>query len=68
MDDGIYTQARVSQVYGGTISLVVAATLAVALRLLARKISAAKFWWDDWILVLALVKIQKATLRLLVQD
>lgn len=49
-------ESRSSAVYGGTISLLVAATFAVALRLLARGISAAKYWWDDWILVLALVR------------
>ena len=51
-------ESRASDVYGATISLVVAATFAVALRLIARKISAANYWWDDWTLVLALVRTE----------
>lgn len=58
MATGVDHESRVSDVYGATISLVVAATFAVALRLTARKISAAKYWWDDWILVLALVRTE----------
>lgn len=50
-----YHDSRTAQVYGATIGLVVAATFAVALRLVARRFSAAKYWWDDWMLVLALV-------------
>ena len=56
-----YNQSRVSSVYGGTISLVAAATLAVGLRFVARGMTAAKYWWDDWILVLALVNLSSAT-------
>jgi hypothetical protein len=50
-----YHESQKSQIYGVTVTLVVAATLAVALRLVARRLSAAKYWWDDWMLVLALV-------------
>lgn len=56
MPTELFFQTRTSQIYGGTISLIVLAILAVALRLYARSITRAKLWWDDWILVLALVK------------
>ena len=55
MSNDIYYQSRTSGVYGGTISLIIVAAIAVALRLTARSISAANFWWDDWTLVIALV-------------
>ena len=48
--------SRASEDYGATITLTVLATLAVAARLVARKLSVAKFWWDDLLIVLALVR------------
>ena len=45
------------KVWLGTIVCVVASTTAVAARLLARKISAAPFWWDDWTIIASLVSI-----------
>ena len=45
------------KVWLGTIVCVVAATIAVAARLLARKISAAPFWWDDWTIIASLVSM-----------
>lgn len=44
------------KVWVGSIVSVVLATIAVAARLAARRISAAKFWWDDFTIVLALVR------------
>lgn len=52
---GVYDESRQSEIYGGTISLIVLATLSVVVRLLARQRSAAKLWWDDFIIVVALV-------------
>lgn len=43
------------KVWLGSIISVVAATIAVAARLLARKVSAAPFWWDDWTIMASLV-------------
>lgn len=43
------------KVWVGSIVGVVSATVAVAARLYARKLSAAHFWWDDLFIVLALV-------------
>lgn len=58
MSSDIYYQSRTSDVYGGTISLILVAVIAVSLRLTARRLSAAGFWWDDWTLVIALVNQQ----------
>ena len=55
MSNDAYYQSRTPGVYGGTITLITVAAIAVVLRLTARKISAATFWWDDWTLVVALV-------------
>ena len=45
------------KVWLGSIVSVVAATVAVALRLYARRLSAAPFWWDDWTIVASLVSM-----------
>lgn len=50
-----YDQSRTSEVYGGTIPLIVLATILVIIRLIARNISVAKLWWDDYVIVVALV-------------
>lgn len=39
----------------GSVASVVLATIAVALRLHARKLSRAPFWWDDWTIIASLV-------------
>ena len=44
-----------AEVWGETITLTVAATIAVILRFIARKISPASFWWDDWTIIISLV-------------
>ena len=55
MSSDAYYQNRTAAVYSGTISLIIVAAIAVTLRLISRKVSAAPFWWDDWTLVIALV-------------
>ena len=40
----------------GSVVSVLCATAAVMLRLVARRISAARLWWDDWIIMFSLVK------------
>lgn len=52
----VYDQSRTAEVFGGTISLIILASVAVAARLAARKISVAGLWWDDYVIVLALVR------------
>ncbi|KAL9595709.1 MAG: hypothetical protein Q9219_006275 [cf. Caloplaca sp. 3 TL-2023] len=51
----VYYQSRQSEIYGGTISLIVLATVSVLIRLIARQKSAARLWWDDFIIVVALI-------------
>ena len=51
----VYNATRVPNILGAQITLVVLATLSVAFRLLARRMSAAKFWWDDAIIIVAVV-------------
>jgi len=41
----------------GSVVSVALATIAVAARLLARKMSAAPFWWDDWTIIASLVSM-----------
>lgn len=43
------------QIYVASAILLSLATVGVALRLLARRISSAKLWWDDYTIVIALV-------------
>lgn len=51
----VYHQSKAPEIYGGTISLIVLATIAVVARLAARRVSVANLWWDDLTIVLALV-------------
>lgn len=44
------------KVWVGSIVSVVLATVAVVARLTARKLSAARFWWDDHLIAMALVR------------
>ena len=55
-----YDQSRTPELYGGTISLIMLATFLVVVRIVARNTSAANLWWDDFVIVVALVReIQK---------
>ncbi|KAL8991365.1 MAG: hypothetical protein Q9177_000206 [Variospora cf. flavescens] len=53
----VYHQSKAPEIYGGTISLIVLATIAVVARLAARRVSVANLWWDDLTIVLALIEI-----------
>ncbi|KAL9585101.1 MAG: hypothetical protein Q9212_001727 [Teloschistes hypoglaucus] len=46
---------RGPEVVGALTTLTVVATLAVALRLLARRVSGSPYGWDDWLILFALV-------------
>ena len=48
------------KVWVGSIVGVVLSTLAVTARVVARKLSAAHFWWDDLCIILALVSDPQA--------
>ena len=43
------------KVWVGSIVGVVISTIAVTARVIARRLSAAHFWWDDWLIIAALV-------------
>ncbi len=55
MPSDVYYQSRAPVLYGGTISLQILSTLVVALRFIARRVAKAGLWWDDWVIVPALV-------------
>lgn len=55
MDDAVYYQTRQPAVYVVTSVLLVLATTAVILRFWARHISVARYWWDDFTIIVALV-------------
>lgn len=57
-----YQQNRTGEIYGSVIVLTVIAVTAVVLRFLARKISSAGFWWDDWTITTALVNLSDPSL------
>lgn len=38
-----------------TVALTVLATVGVLMRVWARRLSGARFWWDDWTIVVALM-------------
>ena len=42
-------------ILGVSIALLILSFIAVALRLLARRLSGAGLWWDDWLIIAALV-------------
>ena len=45
----VFYQNRTEGIYGGTLSLILLATILVVARLIARKTSAANIWWDDFV-------------------
>ena len=56
MSSDVYSQSRVGDLYAGTIPLAIMAWIFVALRFYSRYMSTAKFWWDDWTILLAVVR------------
>jgi hypothetical protein len=50
-------------IWVGTITTIVPATLAVAGRFLARYISRVRYWWDDWMILIALVRNETVLVR-----
>ena len=49
------------RIIGTCITLIVITTAAVALRFLARHLSRAGLWWDDWTILGALVRLRNPT-------
>lgn len=54
-NSGVYYEDRTATLYGGTIALQTLATLFVILRFISRKVSKNGFWWDDWMILPAMV-------------
>ena len=52
-----YYETRLPSVLSATIIPIVFATIFVGLRYVARRLSAADFWWDDWLLIPAIVRV-----------
>lgn len=50
-----HDDSLVWKVWVGSVVSVIAATVPVAARFFARKISAAPYWWDDWTILASLV-------------
>lgn len=48
-------QSRVPAIYAAVITVSVLCTIAVALRFLCRRFVKATLWWDDWIILVALL-------------
>lgn len=48
------------KIYVGTLTTIVPATLAVGARFLARWIGGIHYWWDDWMVLIALVRLLHA--------
>lgn len=48
------------KIYVGTLTTIVPATLAVGARFLARWIGDIHYWWDDWMVLIALVRLLHA--------
>ena len=55
-DSNVYYKNRTSQLYNGTITLMVLVNISVVARLLGSRIYKAGYWWDDYLITLALVK------------
>lgn len=51
-------QSLQPNIYAACIVVTIAATIAVALRLLCRRLAQAYLWWDDWMIIAALVSVQ----------
>lgn len=52
---GVFYEDRTATLYGGTIALQTLSTLFVILRFTSRRVSGKGFWWDDWMILPALV-------------
>ncbi|KAL8999884.1 MAG: hypothetical protein Q9188_005790 [Gyalolechia gomerana] len=53
--DTVNNDDRTPSIYGGSISLIIIVNIAIAARLYARKISNVHLWWDDFIILVALI-------------
>ena len=49
------SESQIPRILGVNIATLILAIFAVALRFISRRVSNAKFWWDDWLTLPALV-------------
>lgn len=61
MSTEVYFESRAPRVYGCTISFLAIAFITAVLRFLARRLSAAAYWWDEWTILVALVRFEIET-------
>lgn len=59
MASDAYAENRAAEVYGGMIPLTIIATVAVVLRMIARRVAGTTYWWDDLTVVVALVSVEQ---------
>ena len=50
------SDSKQPDIYGAISTVYSVAVLAVVLRLPARRLSKASYWWDDWIIIIAMVE------------
>ena len=55
------SESQVPRILGVNIATLILAILAVALRFISRRVSNAKFWWDDWLTLPALVSVSSSS-------
>ena len=55
------THDRSELLVGYSVALIVLSSILVILRLISRRLSAAKFWWDDTLIVISLVGLKHWT-------
>jgi hypothetical protein len=53
--DADLSATQAPRIIGASVVLIILSTAAVVLRFLARRLSRAGLWWDDWTILFALV-------------
>lgn len=49
------SETQVPRILGVNIATLALAAIAICLRFLSRRLSRAQFWWDDWLMLPAIV-------------
>ena len=57
------SDSKQPDIYGTISTVCPVAVLVVVLRLLARRVSKAGYWWDDWIIIIAMVECTHSKVR-----
>ena len=56
------SETQVPRILGVNIATYILALIAINLRFVSRRLSRAPFWWDDWLMIPAIVSYRIATL------